>query len=250
MDESFVKKPWYKTVGGIAFLSVLSIVLFVILIFAGFFVYYSMRLKFGDAGKLSKEFTQTETGTATAGDILEKLTKVEKPEQYIRQYNAVLGMEKAPITIIEFIDFECTYSREAYSVIKSIARKYDSVVRVVLKHLPLEETHPDALVAANAAACAKEQGKFWEYHDLLFEKQKLDSASLLEDARELGLNIDRFNLCLTDSKFQKDIDTDLMDVAKLDLKGTPTYIVNGYKIEGTLTSELWDRVILELLQKP
>lgn len=249
MDESFVKKQWYKTTGGVVFLTFLSIVLFVVLTFAGFFVYYSIQLKFGDANKLSKEFTQTQTGTATTKALLEKLVKIEKPEQYIRQFDAILGAEKPLVTIIEFVDFECPYCREAYPVIKSVAEKYQSVVRVVFKHLPMENTHPDALIAANAAACAKEQGKFWEYHDMLFEKQKLDSASLLEDARELGLNTDKFNLCLTDSKFQKNIDTDLMDAASLGLKGTPTYIVNRYKIEGTLTSELWDKVILELLQK-
>ncbi len=248
MDESFVKKPWYRTVGGIILLSVLSIVLFVILAFAGFFVYYSVRLKFGDAGKLAKEFTQTQIGALEAGSILGNFTKIEKPEQYIRPHDAVLGVEKASITIIEFVDFECTYSREAYSVVKSIAQKYNSVVRVVFKHLPMEQLYPDSEIAASASACAKDQGKFWEYHDLLFERKKLDLASLLGYAQELKLNTNQFNLCLTENKFEKDIAQDTMDAAQLGLKGTPTYIVNGYKIEGTLNSELWNKVVLELLQ--
>lgn len=249
MDKQFIKKPWYKTAGGIALLTVLSFILLIILIFTGFFVYYSIQLKFGDAGKLVKEFAQTETGALTTKTLLEKLTKVEKPEQYIRKHDAVLGAEKAPITIIEFVDFECAYSREAYSVMKSVAQKYNSVVRVVFKHLPMEQLNPDAEIAASAVSCAKAQGKFWEYHDLLFEKQKLDLASLLGYAQELKLNTDQFNLCLTENKFEKDIAQDMLDAVQLGLKGTPTYIVNGYKIEGALTSELWDKVILELLQK-
>lgn len=248
MDEGLIKKPWYKTAGGIVFLSVLSIVLFVILAFTGFFVYYSIQIKFGDAGGLAKEFAQTQAGAGTTKSLLEKLTKVEKPEQYIRKHNAVLGAEKAPIMIIEFVDFECAYSREAYSVIKSVAQKYNSVVRVVFKHLPVEQLNPDSEIAASAAACAKAQGKFWEYHDLLFERKKLDLASLLGYAQELKLNTDQFNLCLTENKFEKDIAQDMLDATQLGIKGTPTYIVNGYKIEGTLTSELWDRVILELLK--
>jgi len=152
--------------------------------------------------------------------------------------------------LVEFVDFECDYSREAYSVIKSVAQKYGSVVRVVFKHLPMDQLHPDAGIAASAAACAKAQGKFWEYHDLLFEKRKLDLAAVLGYAQELKLNIDQFNLCLTEDKFEKDIGQDMLDAAQLGLKGTPTYIVNGYKIEGTLTNELWDSVIFELLQKP
>lgn len=250
MDESFVKKPWYKTAGGIVFLSVLSIILFIVLIFAGFFVFYSIQLKFGDAGKLAKEFAQTETGALTTKTLLEKLTKVEKPEQYIRKHNPVFGAEKAPITVIEFVDFECGYSREAYSTIKLVAQKYNSVVRLVFKNLPMEQLYPDSEIAASASACAKAQGKFWEYHDLLFERKTLDLTSLLGYARELKLNTDQFNLCLTENKFERDVAQDMMDAAELGLKGTPTYIVNGYKIEGTLTNELWDRVILELLQKP
>ncbi|MEK7065025.1 MAG: thioredoxin domain-containing protein, partial [Patescibacteria group bacterium] len=233
MDEQFIKKPWYKTSGGIAFLSVLSVILLLVLTFAGFFVFYSIQLKFGDAGKLAKEFTQTQTGMATTKSLLEKLIKVEKPEQYIRKHDAVLGAEKAQITIVEFVDFECAYSREAYSVIKSVTQKYNSVVRIVFKHLPSEQLNPDAEIAANASACAKTQGKFWEYHDLLFERKKLDLTSLLDYARELKLNTDQFNLCLTENKFEKDIAQDMMDAAQLGLKGTPTYIVNGYKIEGT-----------------
>lgn len=249
MDEGFVKKPWHKTVGGIAFLSVSSIILLIVLIFAGFFVFYSVQLKFGDAGKLVKEFARTETGALTTKVLLEKLAKVEKLEQHIRKHNAVLGAEKVPVTIIEFVDFECEYSREAYPIVKSVAQKYSQVVSIVFKHLPMEQLHPDAEIAASASACAKAQGKFWEYHDLLFERKKLGLASLLGYAQELKLNISQFNLCLTENKFEKDVAQDMMDAAQLGLKGTPTYIVNGYKIEGTLTAELWDKVILELLQK-
>lgn len=250
MDENFVKKPWYKTVGGIAGLSALGFALVAVLVFAGFFVFYSMRIKFGDAGKLTKEFAQTETGALMDETPLDKLTKVDNPEQYIRSHDAVLGADNAPITILEFVDFECDYSRGAYSVMKSVAQKYNLVVRVVFKHLPMEQLHSGAEIAASAAACAKAQGKFWEYHDLLFERKKLDPASLLGYAQELKLNTSQFNLCLTENKFEKDIAQDMLDAAQLDLKGTPTYIVNGYKIEGALTGELWDKVILELLQKP
>ncbi len=245
MDEQFIKKPWYKTAWGIVGLSVLSLLFVLLLLFAGFFVFYAVQLKFGDAEKLVKQFTPEQT--EVKNQKLDFGKQTAGMQKFIRAHNPTIGASNAKITIVEFIDFECQYCRQAYPVFKAVMQKYEPVARVVFKHMPFKGSHPDAELAANATACANEQGKFWQYYDLLFSDIKLDSDTLLAYAGQIGLDEEQFALCLSETKFQANINQDIMDAASLGIQGTPTYFVNGYKISGTLTAELWDKVILGLL---
>jgi len=245
MDENFTKRPWHKTAGGIMVLSILTILVFVALAFAGFFVFYSVKIKFGDSDKLAKQFAPTQ-----ADSQKEKINlgpQVQGMQKYIRNFNPAFGAKDAKITVIEFIDFECQFCRQEYSIFKNVSQKYGPVMRVVFKNLPAKSSHPNAESSANAAACANEQGKFWQYYDLLFSTQKLDQESLIEHAQTLGLDTDAFSACLSETKFQSNIGQDMMDAASLRVKGTPTYFVNGYMIEGTPDEGAWDKIVLQLL---
>jgi protein-disulfide isomerase len=147
-----------------------------------------------------------------------------------------LGNENANITIVEFSDFECPfcgqYTRETFPTLKK-----DFIdtgrVRYVFRHFPLS-VHERGLPAAKAAACADEQRKFWEYHDLLFANQEsLDDESLLSYAKELDLNTDEFASCINRTVVPEQ-DMDLG--ARAGVSGTPSFFINGRKIAGALTA--------------
>jgi protein-disulfide isomerase len=123
------------------------------------------------------------------------------------------------------------------------------VAKIVFKHFPVESLHPNAVAAATAATCAADQKKFWEYHNLLFTDKQLDQDSLLAEAQKLGLNLEKFQTCLTSQLHVKNIEQDLADGATLGVRGTPTYFVNTTKIEGSVDQSVWDQVVVNELKK-
>jgi protein-disulfide isomerase len=143
-----------------------------------------------------------------------------------------LGPVEAPITIVEFSDFECGYCRKVYPTLLRIRNEYDSEVKIVFKHFPLS-FHKNALLAHRAAISAGEQGKFWEMHDLIFENFKdLSRETMLEHASRLNLNSPQFEEIL-DSQTSKDlIDRDIILGRDNGVTGTPVFFVNGRKLVG------------------
>ena len=246
MDQQFVQKAWYKKGWGIGLLVFLFVIVIMALIFAGFFVYYAVQIKYGDVSKLNKQFNpNAETVEVDELNLGKPITDWQK---YIRSHNPTTGENNARVTIIEFVDFECPICRGTYPTFKALTEKYAPVLKVVFKNLPFESTHPDAKVAALAAKCAQEQKVFWQYQELLLTGSKFDIDGLLTEATKLNLNLDMFNLCLSDQKFLKEVGDDLMDAASLNLKGTPSYLVNGYLISGAPDEKMWDRIMVKMLQ--
>jgi protein-disulfide isomerase len=142
------------------------------------------------------------------------------------------GPKNAPVTIIEFSDFQCPYCSRVVPVLKEIHDAYGDKVRVAFKHLPLD-MHPFAQTAAEAAMAANEQGKFWEMHDKLFaNQQQLDRLSLDKYAADVGLNVPRFKAALDSGKYRERVKQDAAEAAKLGISGTPTLFVNGHKLVG------------------
>ncbi len=244
-------KPWSKKFRGVILLIILGLIVITILLFGGFFVYYTWQMKYGDSNQLDKQFTNDKsTWDSELADSVNKAKVIEADwKKYIRSANPVWGEPGAPVAILAFIDFACPYSQEAYAGFKLIEEKYEPVIRVVFKFMPLQSLHPQTMLAANAAKCAQEQGKFWSYHNLLFDKQILDNDSLLSYADELNLLLTSFSTCLAEYKYQADIDQDLSDAIELGVRGTPTYFVNGLKVEGAISLADWDKIILELLKQ-
>jgi protein-disulfide isomerase len=144
----------------------------------------------------------------------------------------VLGPARAPVTIVIFTDFECPFCRRSEDTLRAVADQYGSRVRFVFKNQPLP-MHPSARPAARAALAAGEQGKFWEYHDLLFSHQDaLDPASLDRYAKDLGLDLDRFHKAMADARTDAAIDADVAEATRLGVMGTPTFFVNGRRVIG------------------
>jgi protein-disulfide isomerase len=158
------------------------------------------------------------------------------------------GAEKALVTIVKFEDFQCPFCKSAQPTFKELLKKYDGKVRVMHKDLPLEEIHPLARQAAEAARCAGDQGKFWEYHDRLYAvSPKLSTEDLKSSAREIGLDTAAFDQCFVSGKYRSVVQKDLNDGAQLGLTGTPAFFINGREITGAQPLEAFAAVIDEEL---
>jgi protein-disulfide isomerase len=161
------------------------------------------------------------------------------------------GSEKAPVTIVKFEDFLCPFCKQVQPTFNDLLSRYNGKVRLVHKDLPLESLHSQARQAAEAARCAYEQGKFWEYHDKLYANSPKASADDLKSyAKGVGLNIDSFDRCLTSGKYKAVVQQDLNEGAQLGLTGTPTFFINGREISGNQPLEAFEAIIDEELARP
>ncbi|MFA6427722.1 MAG: thioredoxin domain-containing protein [Candidatus Magasanikbacteria bacterium] len=219
----------------------------IICLFIAFFIFYSWQFKFGTRQKITEITQKFEEKFSSISDDTGAPDPVVQPELFIHENNPTYGTADAPITIISFSDFECPYSQEQQEVISYLMTTYQPVIRIVFKHMPLESIHEHAQSAALTSMCANEQGKFWEYADILFKTKQLDDTSLFNSAGQIGVDIQKFNTCFTNKTFKKVIDQDLLDSQTLKLRGTPTNIVNGEVIEGVKTKEQWDEIIVKHL---
>lgn len=168
--------------------------------------------------------------------------------EQVNATGASVGPADAPVTIVEFADFQCPYCAQSASVLKSLRTKYGDRLRLVFRHLPLVDIHPSALSAARAAVCADQQGKFWAMHEAMYGNQNaLDPAALENTARKLGLNSDRYARCVAEDATTRQIDADANAAFELGISSTPSFLINGRLIvgsppEGELTALIEDEL--------
>ena len=154
------------------------------------------------------------------------------------------GPASAPVTIVEFSDFQCPYCAQAALTLRQLSKQYGDRVRLVFRHFPLKQIHPHAEKAAEAASCAGEQGHFWEMHDRLFENQAhLDPADLKRYASDLHLNTAAFGRCLDSGRAASRVQRDAAAGEELGVRGTPGIFVNGRMFKGALPLQRFARVI-------
>ncbi|MGZ6131372.1 MAG: thioredoxin domain-containing protein [Myxococcaceae bacterium] len=160
------------------------------------------------------------------------------------------GPKDAPITIVEFSDFECPYCGAAHDTVEQVMSTYAGKVRLVYRQFPLS-FHPHAEKAAEASLCAADQGKFWEYHDVLFKNQKkLDPTDLKAFATEVGMDGQKFGQCLESGDKKKAVDADQQAGLAAGVGGTPAFFINGIFLNGALPIDEFKKVIdLELAAK-
>jgi protein-disulfide isomerase len=149
------------------------------------------------------------------------------------QVDHVRGEAGAPV-ILEYGDYECPYSRQAFRGIERVERELPGRVRFAFRHFPLTEIHPHALAASRAAEAAARQGRFWELHDLLYHRQKaLEDDDLRSYARELGLDLARFDRDRADAEVRARIERDVASgEATGVVRGTPTIFIDGVLYQG------------------
>jgi protein-disulfide isomerase len=174
-----------------------------------------------------------------------------------------LGRADAPVTVVEFSDYECPFCQRFFATtLPALKRDYIDAgkVRYVFRDYPLDQLHPQARKAAEAAHCAGEQGRFWEMHDLLFQNAKaLAPPQLAEHARAVGVDGARFDECLVSGRHAARVERGLADGATAGVRGTPGFVigrmkvgdvVEGTPIRGAQPLETFRRIIDELLAQP
>ena len=140
------------------------------------------------------------------------------------------GPANAPVTLVEYGDFECPHCGRAYPIVKALQRRMGTRLRLVFRHFPLAEIHIHAQHAAEAAEAAAAQNKFWEMHDRLFERQfALEDENLIEYALELGLDALRVARELTAHTYEPQVREDFMGGVRSGVNGTPTFFINGVR---------------------
>ena len=158
-------------------------------------------------------------------------TKLALP---VGQRDHVRGPGSAPLTLVEYGDFECPHCGRAYDVVKALEEDLGPQLRVVFRHFPLATIHPYAETAAQAAEAAGEQGKFWEMHDILFENQEaLAAENLLEYAQALALDRTEFEEALRNGRHLPRVKEDFMSGVRSGVNGTPGFFVNGQRHDGS-----------------
>jgi protein-disulfide isomerase len=148
----------------------------------------------------------------------------------------IRGPLGAPVTLVEYGDYECPYCGAAHAVVKAVQTQMGNGLRFVFRHFPLTTVHPHAELAAEAGEAAGGQGKFWTMHDILYEnQQRLDGPFLPGYAEALGLDLDRFGSDLAEHVYAPKIREDFMSGVRSGVNGTPTFFINGMRHD-----ESWD----------
>jgi protein-disulfide isomerase len=160
----------------------------------------------------------------------------------------VRGNPKAKLVIVEFSDFQCPFCGQVEATLKTVLAKYEGKVALAFRDMPIAQIHPFAQGAAEAARCAGEQGKFWEYHDLLFSDQNgLDRNGLIAKAAKLQLDARQFDSCISTEKYKAQIQQDNQEGLRVGVSGTPGFFINGVFMSGAQPEAAFDKVIEEQL---
>jgi protein-disulfide isomerase len=178
----------------------------------------------------------------------ERLTKTIKKTPQINQFDPIKGSLAAEVTLFEYSDFFCPACQNLQNDLQALEKLYGNNIRFVFKSLPIT-VHPENRPSLNAAYCAWEQNKFWEYKKLLYEKPKtLNKQKYREYAIQLNLNLETFNQCLDNNKYYPVIEQNITDALTLNITSIPTVFINGQKIEGFINYNTLKNIIDQQLR--
>ena len=159
-----------------------------------------------------------------------------------------MGRFDAPITIVEFVDYQCPFCSKGTKILREFVSKKDNNLRLIQRDFPLA-SHKDSRMAAEAAECADEQGKFWDYTELLFSNQQsLADENLQEYATQVDLKREQFRDCLHGGRQRQEVDKDIADAKMAGISNTPSILINGYYISGIPSPEYLEEVIADIEQ--
>jgi protein-disulfide isomerase len=182
-------------------------------------------------GEIQKQLAQRQTPPAQVDRTTVTLSMGDGP---------ALGREDAPITIVEFSDYQCPFCRKHFTgAFATLKASYIDTgkVRYFFRDFPLDSIHPYARKAAESARCAGDQGKFWDMHDVMFNNQgALKSDNLRDFARAMQLDLDSFNACLDSGKYAKSVEADLAAGSAAGVTGTPGFFIGRTKTDGTIAA--------------
>ena len=196
---------------------------------------------FGGGAVFASSYGSEQSAAARDGGSSEsETTQARQQERSSIQQRLVgdarhsIGSADAPVTIVEFTDYDCPYCRRYYNeTFPQIMERYGGQIRYVMRHFPLVSMHPEAVKAAEAAECAGEDGLFWEFHDMIMQGvPSMSVESLKEYAADIGVSKVAFNNCLDSGEKASLVQQDLRDGYMHGVRGTPNFFVNGYTLSG------------------
>jgi protein-disulfide isomerase len=183
-----------------------------------------------------------------AADIVIKLDP-PRAEFETKAHNPFSGPADAPVTLVEFTDFQCPYCSRVQGTLKGVKARYEGQVKHVFKHLPLP-MHAQARLAAEASLCANDQGRFWEIHDWMFQNQQtLAREDILNQARALELDEAKFVECLDQKTHADHVEVDMAEAQAVGISGTPGFLINGRVLSGAQPAQAFYEVIEDELKR-
>ncbi|HCC22386.1 hypothetical protein A2480_02340 [Candidatus Uhrbacteria bacterium RIFOXYC2_FULL_47_19] len=239
------KRRWLAILGWAVFLLILALVL---ILGVKVFGYYR-QIRSGNLVELPQYGTRlsVENGGNDGHDVA--LTETQSLLNLAG--GPVIGpsSDDAKVNVVMFGDFECPFSKDSSTVFRRLSMRYGDRVRFTYLDFPLSSIHPSAALAAEAAECAGEQMRYWEYFDRLYgNSPALSQTDLLQYAREAGLDLEQFERCLNDGRFVSVVEADRVLAERLGLQGTPSFFIDGHRIEGAIPEQDFDRLLQSMIK--
>lgn len=230
-DSGIKLKHWYKRPW-------VWILLFLIIWFGTPFL---LEIFWGDKLTTTDELVKLNESRIQVSNNIKNVVSSDSPS---------LGPVTAPVVIVEFGDFQCPYTKQAAAELKKVFFKYPEAVRLIYRYFPVFQINAEAIPSAEAASCAAAQGKFWSYHDALFENQDVLTATIYDSiAQSLSLDLEKFKRCREGHLTLAEIQEDFAAGVAVGVEGTPTFFVNGHAVTGVLTLEVWDKIIVAAMKE-
>lgn len=224
-------KHWYKRWWAIGLL----IVIIAFLFFGSLYLYQIINI-----------YRQMKAGTYVSMSNL----NAKPPHDmslFVDKMIPAYGADNATVSVVEFGDFNCKYTLKEYPIFRSLMERYKSRVKFYWRNSPMVEQ--SSVDLAVAAVCAYKQGKFWPLHDKFFQMfGKMDTSNLNPLAQSIGLNVNAFQSCLKNDLTMAQVRKDASVAEDGGVKGTPTFFVNGYKVQGAVDEATWVRIIESFLK--
>lgn len=227
------------------------LIFFIFLGLVGLFVwrvfYFTRLLQTGQITDMDFSFSKQ---LSIDQRLFDSFSNTSEIQQVSTKDDPQMGKEGAPLTLVVFADFGCPYSREASFVTRSLVMEHQEKIQYIYRDFPLDDLHPQARLAAEAATCAYDQGKFWEFHDKIYQNQSdLSQNRFLSYAAALDLNMNQFTSCLQERVHQQEIQEDIEDGQAAGVYGTPTFFFNGFRVPGSIPADTFRTLVEQFLKE-
>ncbi|MBI2426523.1 MAG: thioredoxin domain-containing protein [Candidatus Kerfeldbacteria bacterium] len=228
---------WYTRWWGMLLVLMAGVTVIVAIVFLWYLARYLRAIRTGNLD-LAEFASQVTPLAGTSSPSVSTRVNVSEDD------DPSIGSENARIVIVEFGDFECEYSKQAFSIMRELASRYPNDVRFVYRDLPNTSIHPGAQLAHEAGECADDQDKFWQMHDKLYLNQpKFTRPDIMRYAKEINLDLTAFTSCIDSGKYKQEVAKDFADGIAAGVQGTPTWFVNGLRVPGVIPLSTWQKVI-------
>jgi len=232
---------WYQRFSGIMLVGVLSALTIFILLVLGTTGYYYWQIRQGNGQVL---FDKIYGGFSNDVKNSNVASNINRTDLEISDAPS-LGSNSPKVTIVEFVDFKCPYSKAEAPILRQVMQKYGNKVRLIIRNFPVESTHPGTNQLSNLAMCAYEQGYYWPLHDWLYDQQdnlgeKLNAETIDSLAVNFGWDVNKMKLCLADSNAKVAVNKDYADGYRFGITGTPTFFINGERVQGVIPFSAWE----------